>query len=163
MKIEESKLLLIWGLTTFLGWIFTWTGYMLPLTPFTVLSGWTALMVIPVTITLKKFYSGLSNKVFNFWALAVAAIMLQNVLNNLLINRFLIFSYFTLWLIAGAAVYYYTASKLPPPSEKTYLYAAAVNMAVIPLIYFVPLKYFTFLAAVVQSVPIFYDYWKVHL
>jgi hypothetical protein len=159
MKIEESKLLLIWGLTTFLGWIFTGIGYMVPLTAFTVLSGWIGLMVIPVAISLKKFYSGMSDNVFNVWALAVAAIMIQNIL----INRFLIFSYFTLWLVVGAVAYYYTASKLPPPSEKTYLYAAAINLALIPLIYFVPLKHFTFLAALVQSAPIFYDYWSVHL
>lgn len=159
MKIEESKLLLIWGITAFLGWILTGIGYIVPLTPSTVMLGWTALMAIPVAITLKKYYSGISNKVFNVWALIVAAIMLQNVF----INQFLIFSYFTLWMIAGAAVYYYTSTKLPPPSEKTYLYAAAINLAAIPLIYLAPLKYFAFLAALVQAGPIFYDYLRVHL
>lgn len=158
MKIEEPQLLLLWGLTTFMGWILTSIGYFIPLTPLTVLIGWAALMLIPVAITAKKYYSDSSNKLFNAWAIIISILMLQNFVTD----RLLIFSYFTLWMIAGAGAYFYTSKKLPPPSDKTYLYASALNLAVTPLIYLIPLRYFALVAALVQAGPIFYDYWEVH-
>lgn len=159
MKLKESKILLLWGLTTFTGWFLTGLGYIVPFRPFTVLAAWTVLMAVPVALTVVKFYQDTSNKLFNFWALAVAVLMVE----NFFINRFLIFSYFTLWLIVGAAGYYYTSRKIPPPSEKTYFYGTGLNILAVPLVHLLPLRLVAFVIAFVQTGPIFYDYWKVHM
>ncbi|MFB6100085.1 MAG: hypothetical protein ABEK16_02325 [Candidatus Nanohalobium sp.] len=81
---------------------------------------------------------------------------------NFLFNSFPVFSYFTLWLLVGAAGYYYTSEKLPPPSDKTYLYGAILNLLTVPLVYLIPLTYVAFIAAAVQAGPILYDYRAVH-
>lgn len=158
MKIEESQLLLLWGLTTFLGWIITGIGYFVPLMPSTLLIGWAVLMLIPVAVTVRKYYIGNSNKLFNAWTILVSILMLQ----NFTVDQFLVFSYFTIWMIVGTLAYFYTSKKLPPPSDKTYLYASGLNLAATPLVYLIPLRHFAFLAALVQAGPIFYDYWEVH-
>lgn len=157
-EISDSNILLSWAVTTFLGWIITAAGYFIFLTPSVVLIGWAVLMLIPVAVTVRKYYSGNSNKLFNAWAIIVSILMLQ----NFAVNQFLVFSYFTLWMIAGAVAYFYTSKKLPPPSDRTYLYASGLNLAATPLIYLIPLRYFALLAALVQAGPIFYDYWEVH-
>jgi hypothetical protein len=157
MKIKDAQLLLIWGITTLTGWIITGIGYFIPWTISKVLAAWVALMAVPTGITAWKYYKESSNKVFDLWAVLMLLLAV-----NIGVDRMLVFNYFTLWMIAGAAGYYYTSSKLPPPSDKTYLYGFTANLLATPLVYLLPLKYFCFIAALVQTAPIFYDWYSVH-
>lgn len=156
--LKDSNVILAWALTTFIGWTITAAGYTLLLKPSTVMLIWTGLMSIPVFFTVLKFYENDSNVLFNAWTLLTAVLILQ----NFLFSSFPVFSYFTLWMIGVAAAYYYTYSKIPPLSEKTYLYGAIANLIATPLIYFVPLQFFSVIAGIVQAGPVFYDWYNVH-
>lgn len=157
--IEDSKLLLFWGISVFLGWLTTAAGYLVLLDPSLVLITWSILLGPPLFVTLSKLRGGGdSNKLWNFWAGITVIIMLQ----NFLVSTYLIFSYFTLWLIIGSIGCHYTSNKLPPPSEKTYLYGTILNALTIPFVYLIPLRYVAVLAAFVQAGPIFWDWWKFH-
>ena len=157
-EISDSSIILSWAVTTFLGWFVTGLGYRVPLLPSTIIFTWAALIAIPIVPTVLKYYRNTSNKLFNFWTVLTVFLLAQNYFTPGL----QIFSYYTIWMLGVAAAYYYTYRKIPPPSEKTYLYGAAFNLAVIPLIYLIPLQYFAFLAAFVQGGPVFYDWYVVH-
>lgn len=158
LEISDSNIILAWAVTTFLGWIVTALGYRIPLLPSTVILIWAALMAVPVTSTVLKYYRNDSNKLFNLWAVLTVILLAQNYFTPGL----QVFSYYTVWMIGVAAAYYHTYSRIPPLSKKTYLYGAALNLAVVPLIYLIPLQYFAVLAAFVQSGPVFYDWYMVH-
>jgi len=158
LEISDSNIILAWAVTTFLGWIITALGYRIPLMPSTIIFIWAGLMAVLIIPTALKYYRDDSNKLFNIWAILTVVLLVQNYFTPGL----QIFSYYTIWMIGVAAAYYYTYSKIPPLSKKTYLYGAALNLAAIPLIYLMPLQYFAVLAGVVQAGPVFYDWYKVH-
>ena len=158
LKVDKSKTLLSWGLTVTLGWILTillgFTGYGVK----EVMLTWTVLMIIPVAATGILYHKGNSNKVFNFWAVAVTLLMVQNMLAP---SSIALYSYFHLWIVAGALGFHYTSQKLPPPSEKIYRYGALGSIAALGLTIYRP--FLAPIAAVlVQGVPMLYDYVKVH-
>lgn len=157
-EISDSNIILSWAVTTFLGWIVTALGYEIPLLPSTVILIWSGLMAVPIVPTCFKYYRNDSNKLFNIWAVLTIILLIQNYFTPGL----RIFSYYTVWMVGVAAAYYYTYRKIPPLSEKTYLYGAVVNLAAVPLIYLIPLQYFAVLVAFVQAGPVFYDWLKVH-
>lgn len=158
LKIDKSNTLLSWGLTVALGWLLTISmgakGYGVK----EVMIVWTLLMAVPVAATIILYQKGDSNKILNFWAAAVSLLMAQNILAP---PSIALYSYFHLWILAGAAGFYYTSQKLPPPSDKTYLYGALASIPALVLTVYRP-----FLAPIgavfVQGGPIMYDYIKVH-
>jgi hypothetical protein len=144
--------------TVFIGWIFTGVAPFLVFGTREILLAWTFLMFFPITFTVEEYRKGESNKLFNFWALAVAILMIENFYAPLSLQAA---SFFTAWFLLGAGGFYYTSEKLPPPSEKTYRYAALLNLLAAPLHIF--LLYTTpFIAAAVQGGPMLYDWFTVH-
>jgi hypothetical protein len=115
-------------------------------------------MFFPLTFTLEEYRQGESNRLFNFWALAVAILMAENFYAPLSLQAA---SFFTAWFLLGAGGFYYTSRKLPPPSDKIYWYAALLNLVASPVhlsyIYAAP-----FIAALVQAGPMLYDWYRVH-
>jgi hypothetical protein len=115
-------------------------------------------MFFPVTFTLEEYRQGESNRLFNFWALAVAALMIENFYAPLYLQAA---SFFTAWFLLGAGGFYYTSGKLPPPSDKIYWYAALLNLVVSP-VHLSSIYAASFIAAVVQGGPMLYDWYRVH-
>lgn len=157
-SFDESDLVLMWGLTTALGWIATIGMGVSSMSIGKVITVWSILMAVPILMTAKLYYDGESNKIFNFWALAVAVLMLENFFTPASIE---IYSYFHLWLLAGAAGFYYTSTKLPPPSEKTYRYAAIASAVGLAVAFYQPIIA-PLLAVVLQGGPMLYDWYTVH-
>jgi hypothetical protein len=115
-------------------------------------------MFFPVTFTLEEYRQGESNRLFNFWALAVAALMIENFYAPLSLQAA---SFFTAWFLLGAGGFYYTSEKLPPPSDKIYWYAALLNLVASP-VHLSSIYAASFIAAVVQGGPMLYDWYRVH-
>ncbi len=157
-KIKDSHILLSWGVTVALAWILTPVmgaqGYLAS----EVMYMWTVLMLPPVILTGILKYRNDSNKLFDVWAVLVILLMIQNFLTPASIA---VYSYFHLWIVAGALAFYYTSKHIPPPSKKTYLYAAYASVAMMPLVIYRPLLS-PLVAAVVQGGPMVYDYYTVH-
>ena len=157
-KIEDSHVIFSWGLTVTLAWILTAVMAEMMFGAQAVMLMWTILMIPPVALTGLLKYRDSSNKLFNVWALIVIVLMIENFLTPASIA---LYSYFHLWIIAGALAFYYTSQRLPPPSKKTYLYAAYASVLVMPLVIYRPLLS-PFMAAVVQGGPLLYDWYTVH-
>lgn len=155
---KDSHLLLTWGITVVLGWVSTigigvTTGSIQH-----VMLAWTILMLPPVAMTAVLYSRNDSNKLFNFWAVAVTVLMVQNFLAP---PPYEVYSYFHLWIVLGAAGLYYTSSKLPPPSEKTYRYAAFASIIALALT-FQNYQLAPILAVLTQGLPMIYDWYDVH-
>ena len=155
---EGKHLILAWGLTTALGWLATMAMAGLQMTGGQVMAVWTVLMVIPLTMTALLYRRGDSNKIFNFWAVVVAVLMVENLLTP---DSIAVYSFFLLWMVAGAAGFYYTSERLPPPSDKTYWYAAILSALAIPVVYH-DYRAGAILGLIIQGGPVLYDYWTVH-
>lgn len=157
-RLEESHLLLTWGVTVALAWILTPVMGAMGFIASEVMYMWTVLMIPPLGMTGVLKYRGDSNRLFDIWAVLVAALMVQNFLAPATIA---LYSYYHLWIIAGAAAFYYTSKRIPPPSEKTYRYAAYASIAVMPLVIYRPLLSPEVVFAV-QGGPMLYDWYAVH-
>jgi len=157
-SFDDSDLVLVWGLSTALGWIATVAMGIYTLPVEEVMGVWSVLMAVPLLMTAKLYYDGDSNKLFNFWALAIVVLMLQNFLTP---GGIAVYSYFHLWLAAGAVGFYYTSTKLPPPSEKTYRYAAIASVIGLGVAFYQPITA-PLLAVVLQGTPMLYDWYTVH-
>lgn len=158
MKIEDSDIILAWSITTFIGWMTTAIGYTIPLLPSTVILAWIFLMTVPILLTFMKLKGNNSNRLFSLWSILTVVLLVQNYVTS----GFQVFSYYTVWMLGVALAYIYTYGKVPPLSEKTYFYGAIANIAAIPLLYLIPLKYFAVLASLAQAGPVFYDWVKIH-
>lgn len=157
-KIDNSTLLASWGFTTLIGWISTVLMGAAGTTSGKVMIVWTVLMTLPILITLKLVFDGDSNKLFNFWALAVTILMIENLLTP---TGLAIYSYFHLWYLAAIIGFYYTSSKLPPPSDRTYRYASFLSLIGFALVVYKPLIAAP-LGIVLQGGPMIYDWYTVH-
>lgn len=157
-EIDNSTLLASWGFTTLLGWMATVLMGATGMTIGKVIAVWVVLMALPTLMTLKLVFDGESNKLFNFWALAVAILMIENLMTP---TGLAIYSYFHLWYLAGIIGFYYTSSKLPPPSDKTYRYAAFLSLIGFALVVYKPLIAAP-LGIVIQGGPMIYDWYTVH-
>jgi len=158
MDFDESTLLLTWGVTTLLGWIATAVMGIQAMTGGQVMALWTALMAIPIAMTAKLYYGGDSNKLFNFWAIAVTVLMIENFVTP---GSIAVYSFFHLWYVAAIAGFYYTSTKLPPPSDKIYKYSAYLSVAGLAVVIYQPLAAAP-LAVMLQGGPMIYDWYKVH-
>jgi|GEM_PF-1685890 len=157
-KIENSHVILSWGLTVTMAWLATAVMAEMGFGYQPVMLMWTVLMLPPLLLTSLLKYRNDSNKLFNVWALLVVVLMIENFLTP---SSIALYSYFHLWVVAGAAAFYYTSKRLPPPSKKTYLYAAYASVIIMPLVIYRPLLT-SYFAAVVQGWPLLYDWYKVH-
>jgi hypothetical protein len=119
---------------------------------------WTVLMAVPVLMTVKLYLDGDSNKLFDFWAVAVTLLMIQNFLTPASIA---VYSFFHLWYVAAIAGFYYTSTKLPPPSDKIYRYSAYLSTAGLAAVIIQPLAAAP-LGIILQGGPMIYDWYKVH-
>lgn len=155
---EQSELLLAWGLTTALGWLATGAMAAVQMSVPAVMAVWTILMAIPIAITVQLYAAGNSNKLFNFWAVIVSLLMVENFVTPASIS---VYSYFLLWMVASAAGFYYTSRKMPPPSDKTYRYAAVLAALAVPVVYH-DYRAGAILGLLLQGGPMIYDYWTVH-
>lgn len=156
--LQDKNVIASWGFTVALAWILTPVMGFQGFTAMEVMYMWTALMLIPVTMTAAMWYRGNSNKLFNFWAVVVTVIMAENFLVP---DQFLLYSYFHLWFVAAAAGFYFTSERLPPPSEKTYRYAAYASALALPVVFIQPLAA-PLLAVPLQGAPMIYDWFTVH-
>lgn len=157
-SFDDSDLVLTWGLTTLLGWIATIGMGISSMSIGKVMAVWSVLMAVPVLMTVKLYLDGESNRIFNFWAVAITLLMLENFLTP---GSIALYSYFHLWFVAGAAGFYYTSTKLPPPSDKTYRYAAVVSVIGLAVVLYQPITA-PLLAVVLQGGPMLYDWYTVH-
>ena len=157
-KIKNSHVILSWGLTVTVAWLATAVMAEMGFGYRPVMAMWTILMLPPLVLTGLLKYRNDSNKLFNVWALLVVVLMIENFLTP---TSIALYSYFHLWIVAGAAAFYYTSKRLPPPSKKTYLYAAYASVIIMPLVIYRPLLT-SYVAAVVQGGPLLYDWYKVH-
>ncbi|WP_414838292.1 hypothetical protein ACK3SF_02720 [Candidatus Nanosalina sp. VS9-1] len=157
-KIKDSQIILSWGVTVALAWLLTPVMAAQAFTATQAMYVWTALMAVPLALTGLLKYRGDSNKIFDMWALLVTLLMIENFLTPL---QFAMYSYFHVWFIAGAFGFYYTSKRLPPPSKKTYRYAAYASIAVLPAVFYRPLLS-PLIAIFVQGGPILYDWYTVH-
>lgn len=157
-KIKDSHVIFSWGLTVSLAWLLTAVMAELSFGYRPVMAMWTILMLPPLALTGILKYRDKSNKLFNVWAVLVVVLMIENFLTP---TSIAIYSYFHLWIVAGAFAFYYTSKRLPPPSKNTYLYAAYASVLIMPLVIFRPLLT-SFVAAVVQGGPLLYDWYTVH-
>lgn len=157
-EFEQSDLLLAWGVTTALGWLATMIMAVVQPSVPAVMAIWTVLMAIPVVITMQLYAAGNSNKLFNFWAVAVSLLMVENFVTPASIS---VYSYFLLWMAASAAGFYYTSRKMPPPSDTTYKYAAILAAIALPVVYY-DYRAGAILGILLQGGPMLYDYWTVH-
>ena len=157
-KVKNSHVILTWGLTVALAWLLTGIMAEIGFTAQPVMLMWTILMLPPLLLTGILKYRNDSNKLFNVWAVLVVVLMIQNFLTPASIA---LYSYFHLWIIAGAFAFYYTSQRLPPPSKKTYLYASYASVLVMPFVIYRPLLT-SYVATVVQGGPLLYDWYKVH-
>lgn len=158
IDFDGSSLLVTWGVTTLLGWAATVGMGAQGLSGGKVMAVWSVLMAAPVLLTVKLYYEGDSNKLFNFWAVAVTLLMVENFLTP---ESIAIYSFFHLWYVAGAAGFYYTSTKLPPPSDTTYRYAAVLSVAGLAAVVYQPLLAAP-LGVVLQGGPMIYDWYTVH-
>jgi hypothetical protein len=158
LDFDDSSLVLAWGLTTVLGWAATAAMGLQTMTGGKVMAVWTVLMAVPVGMTAKLYYDGDSNKLFNFWAVAVTLLMIENFLTP---GSIAVYSFFHLWYVAAIAGFYYTSTKLPPPSNKTYKYAAFLSVAGLAAVIYKPLAAAP-LAVLLQGGPMIYDWYTVH-
>jgi len=158
IDFDESTLLLTWGVTTLVAWLATLAMGVLSMTIGRIMLMWSILMAIPILMTIKLYYDGDSNKLFNFWAVAVTLLMVENFLTP---GRFAVYSYFHLWYVAAAGGFYYSSTKLPPPSDKIYKRAAYLSVAGLALVVYNPLIAAP-LGVVIQGGPMIYDWYKVH-
>lgn len=157
-KIKDSHVIFSWGLTVSLAWLATAVMAEMMFGAQAVMLMWTILMIPPLALTGILKYRDSSNKLFNVWALLVIFLMAENFLTPASIA---LYSYFHLWIVAGALAFYYTSKRLPPPSKKTYRYAAYASVLVMPLVIFRPLLT-SFVAVIVQGGPLLYDWYTVH-
>lgn len=155
---EGKHLILTWGLTTVFGWLATMAMAGLQMTGGQVMAVWTVLMAIPLTMTVLLYRRGDSNRIFNFWAVVVAVLMVQNFLTPASIA---VYSFFLLWIVAGTVGFYYTSERLPPPSDRVYRYGAILSALAIPVVYY-EYRAGAILGVIVQGGPLLYDYWTVH-
>lgn len=157
-KIEESHLLLSWGITVALAWTLTAVMGTSNMFGYLVMPMWTVLMLIPIGMTVLLKYRGDSNRLFDMWAVLVTVLMIENFLTP---DIFRFYSYFHLWFIAAVPGFYYTSKKIPPPSEKTYRYGAIASALALPLVFYRPLLA-PLLAVPTQGIPMLYDWYTVH-
>ena len=158
IDFDDSTLLVTWGVTTLLGWLATAAMGIQGMTGGKVMVVWTVLMAAPIAMTTKLYYEGDSNKLFNFWAVIVTLLMIENFLTP---GSIAIYSFFHLWYVAAIAGFYYTSTKLPPPSDKIYKYSAYLSVAGLAAVIYQPLAAAP-LAVVLQGGPMIYDWYKVH-
>ena len=69
-----------WGVTSFLGWLLTIAMGYAGFYTTEILVMWTLLMAIPVACTLLLWRDSRSNKLLNFWPLAVPSLLVVNFL-----------------------------------------------------------------------------------
>lgn len=156
--LKDSHLVLTWGVTVVLGWISTIGLAVTTGSIQHVMLAWTVLMLPPVAMTVVLYSRNDSNKLFNFWAVAVTVLMVENFLTP---AQYEVYSYFHLWILLGAVGLYYTASKVPPPSEKTYRYSAFASIIALALT-FQNYQLAPILAVLTQGLPMIYDWYSVH-
>lgn len=157
-NLKGSHLVASWGVTVALGWIATIAMAVMQMSVMKVMLAWTVLMAVPVLMTVKLYMDGDSNKLFNFWAVIVTVLMVENFVTPASVA---VYSYFLLWIIAGAVGFYYTSTKLPPPSDKIYRYGAIASAIAVPVV-FHNFRTGAILGLITQAVPMLYDYQKVH-
>ena len=157
-KISDSHVIASWGSTVAVAWLLTILMGSQGFTAMEVMYMWTVLMLLPVALTAVLWHRSESNKLFNLWAVLVTLLMIENFVSP---DSLLLYSYFHLWMVAGAAGFYYTSERLPPPSDKTYRYGAYASVIALPAVFYMPLLT-PLLAAAVQGGPLLYDWYTVH-
>lgn len=145
-------------MTVLIGWLVTAASPVLLIGTRTILIAWTLLMAVPVLLTVWLRFEDRSNRLFDFWAVLVSVLMVQNWLAP---PGYRILSFFALWFVAAAAGFYYTSVKVPGEPGETYRYAACASTAALPLVLWnwrlgIPL------AVLTQGTPMIYNYWKFH-
>jgi hypothetical protein len=158
VRFKDSWMVPIWGITVLLGWLITAASPILLIGTTKILLAWTLLMALPVLLTAWLRLDGRSNRLLDFWALLVSVLMFQNWLAP---PGYRVFSFFSLWFIAGAVGFYYTSRKVPGRAGKTYRYAAVASaLALLPVLW--NWKLGIPLAVLTQGTPMLYNYLKLH-
>lgn len=158
LSFEDSTLVLAWGSTVTLAWALTVGMGMASLGVKEVMAIWSILMAVPLVMTAGKYLEGDSNRLFNFWAVITVLLMVENFLAS---GAIAFYSYFHLWIVAGAIGFYYTSKRLPPPSDSTYRYGALASVLALGVALFQPLAA-PVAALLVQGTPLLYDWYTVH-
>ncbi|MFB6116408.1 MAG: hypothetical protein ABEK10_02740 [Candidatus Nanosalina sp.] len=156
--IDDSKLLLLWGVTVTLAWAATAGMGMASLGVKPVMIVWTVLMALPLAATTLKYLKDDSNKLFNFWAIFTAFFMIENIAVQ---GSLAFYSYFHLWIAGGIIGFYYTGRKLPPPSDQTYRYGAIASLIGLAVAFYQPLAA-PLVALIAQGTPLLYDWFTVY-
>lgn len=157
-NVKDSTLVLTWGTTVTLAWAITLGMGIASLGVREVMSVWSLLMAIPVLMTAGKYLKNDSNRLFNFWAILTVVLMVENFLVP---GSIAFYSYFHLWIGAGAIGFYYTSNRLPPPSDSTYRYGAIASITGLVIALLQPLTA-PIVALLVQGTPLLYDWYTVH-
>lgn len=141
-----------------IGWLVTAASPVLLIGTRMILLTWSLLMAIPVLMTAWLRYEGRSNRLLDFWAALVSALMIQNWLAP---PGYRVLSFFALWFAAAAAGFYYTSNMVPGEPGETYRYAAFASAAALPLVLW-NWKLGIPLAVLTQGTPMIYNYLKFH-
>lgn len=153
--VDQKTLLLSWGATVSLGWLTTAIMGALGMTIGKVLAAWMILMAVPILSTLMLYYKGKSNAVFNFWAVVVTVLMVENILAPAGLDYY---SYFHLWYGAAVLGFYYTSRKVPSPANRVYRIATALSGIGLAAVFIEPFLAVP-LGIILQGGPMLYD-WK---
>ena len=155
-NLKKNFIVPIWGFATLGAWILTFVMGSAGFYTNEILAMWTVLMSIPVGYTAILYRQSRSNKLLNFWAATVSFFL---VLNFVTPSSLALYSYFHLWIVVGFIGIYYTAKKVPSPYNKIYKYSIYASVAMVPVLMYRP--YLTPIpAAVVQGLPMLYDYYR---
>lgn len=155
MDVSNYSILNLWGLSTLAGWLVTAAGFKILLAPELILFAWAVLLIPPIALTLDKLIKKESNDIFNAWTLSTTILMTQNFFYPLEP----VFSYFSLWSMAVGVLYYFTYTQ-SIRKENIYLIGSIISILASAGPYVLPLYYVSIIYAVVQSTPIFYQWYK---
>ncbi len=162
---KVGKIVTLWGLAVFLGWIlsaavqlnFFGTGYVT-----SALILWSGLMATALVLTYWQFPNAAQNRVVHVWTAIVVGGMLINFANyyRLLPATLAPYVYLHGWVLLTAIGFALTALWWTPKSKMVYAAGAALNVVLLALLLAkVPqaMPYGVWLAAIVGGVPIILD------
>lgn len=167
-NIGPKKVLLAWGVTVTLGWL---TTQILALNPIgienvnqAIINLWMVLSLIPITTSLLWMKNTGRNNILIAWILVSLIGMISNyALLYELIEFPAQHLYVSLWFLAPAIVFGYTAYYNAGLIHKNYAIATIANLVALILALFVTeflIIYYT-VAAVIQGLPILYHWNKM--